>query len=404
LGDAESPLVHLHHGGVVTSDVGNPLSTSRDSTLRAVVTVVVLLLVFLVGIKGMGDGFKLLGKDALDSFFRATSNPFMGLVVGILATTLVQSSSVSTSMIVGLVASPESPLPIANAIPMVMGANIGTTVTNTIVSLAHMGRRDEFERAFSVATCHDFFNFLAVAVFLPLEITTGVFQKLSGIVVGQIGGLSGADYQSPLKGAISLVLKPIKAAIESLVTGPQTQGLVLVLVSGGLIFVALFLLVRTMRGVVQTRVEVYITRFLGSSVVLAVAVGVAVTVMVQSSSITTALLVPLAGAGLLTTRQAFPVTVGANIGTTITALLAALAVSGPNASAGLQIAVVHLLFNMSATFLILPVPAIRDIPIHAAERLARVAARSRPIAIAYVTVLFYGIPALLAYLSNLFDQ
>jgi sodium-dependent phosphate cotransporter len=159
-----------------------------------------------------------------------------------------------------------------------------------------------------------------------------------------------------------------------------------------------------MRGVVQTRVEVYITRFLGSSVVLAVAVGAVVTVMVQSSSITTALLVPLAGAGLLTTRQAFPVTVGANLGTTVTALLAALAVSGPNASAGLQIAVVHLLFNMSATLLILPVPAIRNIPIHAAERLARLAARSRPFAIAYVAGLFYGLPALLAYLSNLFDQ
>ncbi len=402
--DAESLWPISTMAGVVTSDPGNPLPTSGDSSLRAAATVVVLLLVFLVGIKGMGDGFKLLGDDALRSFFRATSNPFMGLVVGILATTLVQSSSVSTSMIVGLVASPENPLPIANAIPMVMGANIGTTVTNTIVSLAHMGRRDEFERAFSVATCHDFFNFIAVGVFLPLEITTGMFQKLSAKVVGQLGGMSGADYESPLKGAISLVLKPIKSVIESLVSGAQVQGVVLVLVSGGLIFVTLFLLVRTMRGVVQTRVEVYITRFLGSSVVLAVAVGAVVTVMVQSSSITTALLVPLAGAGLLTARQAFPVTVGANIGTTVTALLAALAVSGPNASAGLQIAVVHLLFNASATLLILPVPAIRDIPVHAAERLARLAARSRPFALAYVAGLFYGLPALLAYLSNLLDQ
>jgi sodium-dependent phosphate cotransporter len=179
---------------------------------------------------------------------------------------------------------------------------------------------------------------------------------------------------------------------------------VLGVVSVGLVCETRLLLVKTMRGVEQTMVEECITRFLGSSVVLAVAVGVAVTIMVQSSSITTALLVPLAGAGLLTTRQAFPVTVGANIGTTITALLAALAVSGPNASAGLQIAVVHLLFNMSATLLILPVPAIRDIPVHAAERLAKLAARSRPFAIAYVIGLFYGIPALLAYVSNLLDQ
>ena len=128
--DAESLWSIFTMAGVVTSDAGDPLPTSRESSFQAAVTVVVLLLVFLVGIKGMGDGFKLLGDDALNSFFRATSNPFMGLVVGILATTLVQSSSVSTSMIVGLVASPENALPIANAIPMVMGANTGTTVTN----------------------------------------------------------------------------------------------------------------------------------------------------------------------------------------------------------------------------------------------------------------------------------
>ena len=106
--------------------------------------VLLLLFVFLLGVKGLGDGFKLLGRDLLDAFFTATENPFVGLIVGVLATTLVQSSSVSTSMIVGLVAAPETPLPLANAVPMIMGANIGTTVTNTIVALAHMGRREEF--------------------------------------------------------------------------------------------------------------------------------------------------------------------------------------------------------------------------------------------------------------------
>ncbi|MCH7892765.1 MAG: Na/Pi symporter, partial [Gemmatimonadetes bacterium] len=230
--------------------------------MRTVVTVLVLLFVFLIGIKGMGDGFKLLGQDVLDSFFRATSNPFMGLIVGLLATTLVQSSSVSTAMIVGLVASPENPLPIANAIPMVMGANIGTTVTNTIVSLAHIGRREEFQRAFSVATCHDFFNFIAVGIFLPLEIATGFLQKLSGALVGRIGGLSGGAYDSPIKGVLKAALSPIKDMVEFLVSGQQGQGILLIAVSAGLIFVALLLLVRTMRGAVQTRVEVYITRFL----------------------------------------------------------------------------------------------------------------------------------------------
>ncbi len=132
-----------------------------------------LLFLFLTGVQCLGDGFKLLGQDLLNSFFTTTENPFIALMVGILATTLVQSSSVTTAMIVGLVAAPENPLPMANAIPMVMGANIGTTVTNTLVSLAHVARKDEFLRAFSVATCHDFFNFIAVAILLPLEMATG---------------------------------------------------------------------------------------------------------------------------------------------------------------------------------------------------------------------------------------
>jgi sodium-dependent phosphate cotransporter len=362
--------------------------------------VLVLLFLFLVGIKGLGDGFKLLGRDVTDTFFRATDNPFVALMVGILATTLVQSSSVSTSMIVGLVASPENPLPIANAIPMIMGANIGTTVTNTIVSIAHMGRREDFRRAFAVATCHDFFNYMAVAIFLPLELATGYLQRASAALVGRLGNVSGVDYDSPIKGAVKTALGPVKEMVEALIASGQGQGVALIVFSGGLIFTTLYFLVRVMRSAVATRVEVYINRFLGGSVGLGIVVGIFVTVMVQSSSITTALLVPLAGAGLLTTAQAFPITVGANIGTTVTALLASLAVSGANAAAGLQIALVHLLFNLSATLTIFPIKAVRYLPIRAAETLARVATRSRPFAIVYIILLFYGLPALMAYFSR----
>ncbi len=112
--------------------------------------VVFLLYIFLVGVNGLGKGFEALGGGLLDSFFAATENPFMGLMVGILATTLVQSSSVTTATIVGFVAAPDNPLPVINAVPMIMGANIGTTVTNTVAALAHMGRKEEFRRAFAV--------------------------------------------------------------------------------------------------------------------------------------------------------------------------------------------------------------------------------------------------------------
>lgn len=383
--------------------IAPPPEGSRSALLLRLLSAVALLFVFLVGVKGLGDGFKLIGEDLIESFFAATSNPFIGLVVGLLATTVVQSSSVTTAMVVGLVAAPENPLPLANAIPMVMGANIGTTVTATIVSLAHIGRRDEFERAFPVAICHDIFNFFAVLILLPVEMATGYLRQSASTLAAALGNVGGVDYQSPLSGALSAGFAPFVAAAEALFAAQGGRAAFLVGVSGAFIFFALFLLVKVMRAAVHARVEGMIDRVLGSSAVVALLVGIAVTVMVQSSSITTSLLVPLGGAGLLRLEQAFPVTIGANIGTTVTALLAALAVSGPNAAAGLEIALVHLLFNVSGLLLIYPVRAIRRIPLSAARLVTRLALRSRKLTVVWVALLFYGLPGLCIAIGRLFE-
>ena len=372
------------------------------TSIQKTAAVLGLLFLFLMGVQCLGDGFKLLGRDLLNSLFATTENPFMGLIVGILATTLVQSSSVTTAMIVGLVAAPENPLPIANAIPMVMGANIGTTVTNTLVSLAHVGRRDEFVRAFSVATCHDFFNFIAVAVLLPLEMATGYLRWTAVTLASTYGGIGGVEYESPLKNLLKAALDPIKGLAGWLLQGQRSQAVLLILISGVMIVSALFLLVQVMKSATESRVEVFITRSLGRSVLLSMLVGVIVTVMVQSSSITASLLVPLAGAGLLSLEHAFPVTLGANVGTTVTALLATLAVAGPNAAAGVEIALVHVVFNLSGIVLVYPLKPIRRLPLMAARKLAEVAVRSRRWALIYVLCLFYGLPAALVILNRLF--
>ena len=380
-----------------------PVAPARPSGVNPLVrlcAVLALLFVFLLGVNGLGDGFKSLGGGTLDAFFAATANPFIGLMVGILATTLVQSSSVSTSLIVGLVAAPVHPLPIMNAVPMIMGANIGTTVTNTIVSMAHIGRDEEFERAFAVATCHDFFNFLAVGILLPLELLTGMLSKSAAALAASLGGIGGVEYDSPLKGALKAALKPVKATLESVAGSDRLAEILLIILSGILIYVALTLLVAVMRPAVHSRVEAIVSRGLEKTPLVGIIVGIAVTVMVQSSSITTSLLVPLAGAGLLTLAQAFPITVGANIGTTVTALLAALAATGPNAVLGLTIALVHFLFNVAATLIIFPWPKIRQIPLAGAQRLAALAVQSRRWALLYVLLLFYGVPALFAVLNQ----
>jgi sodium-dependent phosphate cotransporter len=106
---------------------------------------------------------------------------------------------------------------------MIMGANIGTTVTNTIVSLAHMGRPEEFRRAFAAATCHDFFNYISVVVLLPLELATGYLQRTAEWMSSVIGGIGGAQYDSPIKGAIKAGTAPMKAVYGFLVESPQLQ-------------------------------------------------------------------------------------------------------------------------------------------------------------------------------------
>ncbi|MFV2039746.1 MAG: Na/Pi symporter, partial [Acidimicrobiales bacterium] len=158
-------------------DIPTPLHT---------VIVVGLIYVFLVGVSALEAGIKVMGADTQEQLFSGVNNPLAGLFVGMLGTVLVQSSSASTSVIVGLVAS--GALGVEQAVPMVMGANIGTTVTNTLVSLGHVRQSDEFRRAFAAATVHDFFNVLAVAILLPLELSTGVLssvaQKISERLVG----------------------------------------------------------------------------------------------------------------------------------------------------------------------------------------------------------------------------
>ena len=374
-----------------------------SSALTRLVTVLLLLFGFLIGVKGLGEGFKLLGGDFLELIFATTENPLIGLVVGILATTIVQSSSVTTSMIVGLVAAPESPLPLANAVPMIMGANIGTTVTATVVSLAHMGRREEFEGAFPVAVCHDVFNYLTVLLLLPLELATGFLQGIAVWLGSLLEGSAGFDYDSPFATALSATLDPVEQLAAWAFPGLQAQGVALITFAAVLIFGSLFLLVKVMRSLVRTRVELLVTNVLGSSAVLSMLVGLAVTVMMQSSSITTSLLVPLGAAGLLKLEQALPITIGANIGTTVTALLAALAVSGPNAIFGLEIALVHLMFNLTGTLIIYPLKITRSIPLKLARQVTALAIRSRKLTLFWIATLFYGVPALLLFVNRLFN-
>lgn len=354
-----------------------------------VAAIVGCVYLFIVGIGGMGHSFKLFGKEFANQILTTTASPFVGLFIGILATALVQSSSTTTSVIVGMVGA--GAISIEGAVPMVMGANIGTTITNLLVSLGHITRSIEFRRAFAAATVHDVFNLIAVAILFPIELIT---QKIfgTGILAGSavmmsdaFQGLGGLKLSNPLKAAT-------KPAIEMISYLCRDHPIPVLIVSVLLTFGMLIAIVRLLRSMVLEKVEGFFDEHLFRNAGRAMFFGGVLTIAVQSSSITTSLVIPLAGAGILRLHQIFPYTLGANIGTTMTAILAALATGKPEA---VSVSFAHLLFNVFGILIIWPIPVVRAVPIRIAEWIADVSVRNRAIPLVLIPMIFFVIPLML---------
>jgi sodium-dependent phosphate cotransporter len=320
------------------------------------------------------------GKGLAESLIATTTNPLAGLFIGVLATSLIQSSSTTTSIVVGLVAG--GALNVTNAIPIIMGANIGTSVTNTLVSLTQIQRETEFKRALSAATVHDFFNLLAVLVIFPLQYLTNFLGHAATFLGENFQNIGGLKFLSPVKA----LTKPPVEVLKGLFSNYPWILLALSLI---LLILALTRMVKSLRILVVKKAEAWFDRYLFKTALRALLLGLLLTAMVQSSSITTSLVVPMAGAGLLTLAQIFPYTLGANIGTTVTAILAAL-VSG-NLSA-IIVAFSHLLFNISGIVVWWP---FKFVPISMAEKFAGIAVHKKIIAILYIVIVFFLIPIFL---------
>lgn len=369
----------MSDGGDLRTQPGTGVSIWQGIGAR-VLTLLLLLYGFLVSIGMLGKAFKMFSGGFVGGLIESASNPLLGLFVGVLATTLVQSSSTTTSLVVALVGS--GSMPIDTAIPIVMGANIGTSVTNTLVSLGHLTRGQEFARAFAASTVHDFFNIFAVLVLFPLQMATNFLGILSSQMANLFAEVGGLTFASPLK----LLTGPAVKAAATLLDGHPWLLLISALV---IMFASLRYLVVALKAIILGRVEAFFDQTLFANAGRAMLFGLLITVLVQSSSITTSLAVPLAGAGILTLIQIFPYTLGTNIGTTITAILAALAVGEISA---VSVAFAHLLFNICGIAVLWPLPAIRRIPLRLARGLAAVAANRRWIAVAYILVCFYAVP------------
>lgn len=418
---------------------------------------VLALNVFFIAIKLLG-AFKDIGAGMGEEMMaELATRPVLGLLLGILVTSVIQSSSTTTSLVVGLAASGafgDSPAEAMQAaVPLIMGANIGTTVTNTIVSFGHIGEPTEFRRAFSAATIHDVFNFMAVLVFLPIQATTN-FLGLAAIWITQrLEDVGGLQLSSPLKmlvdpqanavkhlfdhgGVVDFVVitaiviavlstlgylesrqrheKTSKSPLIGVTLALSLAGLALkywheflfskpfaVFIAGlGMLLFALWVMVTIMRSVILYRAQRLFREYVFTTPLRSVLIGLSLTALVQSSSVTTSLVVPLAGAGMVTLEQVFPFALGANLGTTVTAFLAALSLGEPIA---LAVALAHLLFNLLGMALIYPLKVIRQLPLLVAAKLADGAARWKLLPLVYVICLYLIIPLVLIWLGGEFE-
>ncbi len=483
---------------------GEKVQAVIGTTLK-ILGVVLMLYFFICSLSFLATGFRLVaGKQAGKVFGESEifNNPVSGLMVGVLVTVLVQSSSTSTSICITMVGA--GLLTVKQAIPIIMGANIGTSVTSTIVALGQAAVRDEFRRSFAAATVHDMFNFLSVAVLLPVEAATGYLYNLS---TGIVDGYESLTSQEKPPDILKVVTKPFTNAIiqidkkiinkmaeatpgseeyaeleaKSLLKKPKicdpnptdalcaaaddaAAGVVCTVdtdllhnetaceaISGCeyveaydpedcsdveylfegmygtwsdtaagwlILIIALFILcvclmgiVKTLRSLLKGRVAVWLHATVNGDVpcggilgkelagLLRILAGFGLTILVQSSSITTSALTPLVGVGVIELEAMYPAVLGANIGTTVTGVLAALAADGEKLRFTLAVAYSHLFFNITGIFIFYVIWPMRRIPIGAAKTLGNITANYRWFPIFYIIFMFMVVPTIFVLLS-----
>ena len=358
--------------------------------------------ILLNGVGMIGDGFKGIAGDRAQELFSFAENPFVGLAIGIVATAIIQSSSTTTSIVVGMIA---GGLPLNIAIPMLFGANVGTSVTSTLVALGLAGNKKQFQHGFSMATVHDFFNLIAILIFFPLEIFTGFLGKtataISPSLSGQGDGVVSGIFEA-IGDFIDLITEPLVGLAGTLATplGDVWGGVALAVVGIVLILFSIQFIGNILTALLVGKAQEILYAALGKNAFVGVLSGATITTLVQSSSTTTALTVPLAASGKFEVRTLFPFVVGANIGTTVTGLIAAFSASGAEAEAAMAGALVHTLFNTFAAILILGIPFMRKLPPLCSDWLAELATKNKLYVVAWIGGVFFILPIVAVVISN----
>lgn len=358
--------------------------------LRNTAYILAALFIFLLALDLMISSLQHLGASAAETIIMATSNPFTGLFIGLLVTAIIQSSSATTSMVVALVAS--GSITLEGAIPIIMGANVGTTITSTIVSLGFITKKKEFRRAVSAGTYHDFFNILTVLILFPLEyyygFLSGVSEQIANTFFDQpIGTTTRISFLGGLGFLVNWAVQLIN------------NGFILIILSFALLFGSILFFRSVLSKMLGLGIQPQnsgVQRFFFQSPFKSFGWGLLLTAAIRSSTITTSLVVPLVAKKVIRLSQSVPFILGANIGTTITAFIAAMS----NSNIAISIAIAHFLFNFIGVIIFSMVPYVKTIPVNLAKGLGKLTIRYRLAGFVYILLTFFFIPFSLIYLNR----
>lgn len=363
-----------------------PKSSSAPKTKNLIIFFLGLLL-FIFSIDLLTIAMAAINDSVAEEILQATQNPFVSLFIGLLVTALIQSSSTVTASIVAIVASGNMSL--QQAVPMVLGANIGTTLTSTLVSFSYLMEKKQFKRALSAGILHDMFNILTVLILLPLEVYFGFLSGLAQKIVSLL------SFDDTFEGPIvynKLFTRPLTEWITDHISIPFLTMILAIF----LVFGAIKILSTAMYKSFVLSSFNNINNLIFKKTGLAFLYGTFFTALVQSSTVTTSLVVPLVANRKVSLAKSFPFIIGANIGTTITAVIASLYKS----EAAIALAVVHILFNSIGALIFLPFPEIRKIPVQMANFMGKKSVDNRILGFAYILLMFFIIPFLLIYFSR----
>ncbi len=342
--------------------------------------------VFFFGIETLKLSLFLLGEDFSRHILQSTSNHFVALFIGLLVTAMIQSSSTVTSLLVVGVSS--GTMDFDTSLAMVMGANIGTTLTAMLISLGYVSHREEFKRAIEAALLHNIFNVSMVIILFPMEQMFGLLSRLSIFLTDYV--YLGKESAHINFGGLMMFFRKLVYPLAEVIPYPS----LLLALAIFMIFGSISLFTYLARNQFEES-SIFVEKRLFGNDFSALVWGIFLTSTLQSSSVTTSMVVPLVATGRVSLKSAFPFILGANLGTTITALFASVNTS----ETAVALAICHVLFNLIGVVLYYPIKPMRKIPTAVAQILGGIAFKYRVLGFVYLLSVFFGVPFLLIYLS-----